>query len=155
MPESLVDLCKVCWSPDPEDRPTFAEIQEYLEIDVKRAIMGESTRKGANLALAGGGVEVAGGTEGTGGTGGTFGRRTSTSGSLALRMSLMLPRGGEAHKQDEEGGKEEQKNTRIEELERQNRHLISTIEKYTQAQAKAEAKAEAKAVEREAEGTGT
>ena len=154
MPESLVDLCKVCWSPDPEDRPTFAEIQEYLEIDVKRAIMDGSTRKGANIALAGGGVEVAGGTEGTGGT---FGRRTSTSGSLALRMSLMLPRGGEAHKQGEEGGEEEQKNTRIEELERQNRHLISTIEKYTQAQAEAEAEAEAeaKAVEIEAEGTGT
>ncbi|GMH92356.1 hypothetical protein TL16_g12321 [Triparma laevis f. inornata] len=122
MPESLVDLCKVCWAPDEQDRPTFAEIQEYLEIDVKRAVMEGSTRKGQDLTL----------TRGAGG-GSKGGRRTSTSGSLALRMSLQTLEGeGGTEEGGGAGGEDDEKNKRIQELERQNRHLIDTIEKYAQ-----------------------
>ena len=52
MPECLVDLCKVCWARDERDRPSFNEIQEYLEIDVKRAIMEEVEREALTLGGA-------------------------------------------------------------------------------------------------------
>ena len=128
MPECLVDLCKVCWSRDERDRPSFDEIQEYLEIDVKRAVMEQADGTGSPLSKDG----LLG--KGAGGSAGSC-RRTSTSGKLALRKSMIQGKIDDVKDREKANEKDliekdpdkhssktkEELRARIEELERQNR----------------------------------
>ncbi|GMH54942.1 hypothetical protein TrLO_g10001 [Triparma laevis f. longispina] len=59
-PKRVVDLLRLCWSAKAEERPSFAEIEQFLKVDAMQNIQGDA------------------------GTGKI--RRTSTSGSLALRI---------------------------------------------------------------------
>ena len=55
-PETIIDMIKVCWSDDPEKRPTFEDILEYLSTEAKLEVKkmagrGESfsvTRRGTS-----------------------------------------------------------------------------------------------------------
>jgi len=68
-PKSLLDLLLLSWADSPNLRPTFAEIVEYVQTEVRDEVMGTSGTEGVE-------------TEGKGT------RRTSTSGGLAVRIQL-------------------------------------------------------------------
>jgi len=63
-PRAVIDLLGMCWEEYANARPTFAEIVEYIQAEVRAEVMGEE----------------GGETEGKGS------RRTSTSGGLAMRI---------------------------------------------------------------------
>ena len=63
VPRSVVDLLGMCWGDNPDARPTFGEIVDYARVEVQNEVMG---------AVGGG----------------TTGRRTSTSGELAIRIKI-------------------------------------------------------------------
>ena len=63
VPRSVVELLMICWAEYPDVRPTFREIVDYVQAEVREEVMKEE-----------------GGTK--------SGRRTSTSGGLAMRIQL-------------------------------------------------------------------
>jgi len=63
IPLSLVDLLNSCWGEFPDQRPAFGEVVEFVQAEVRHEVMG-------------------------GEDGGATGRRTSTSGGLAMRIRL-------------------------------------------------------------------
>ena len=75
-PRAVIDLLGMCWEEYADARPTFAEIVEYVQTEVRAEVMGEE----------------GGGTEGKGS------RRTSTSGGLAMRIMA-----AKAKKEEEKG----------------------------------------------------
>ena len=74
-PRAVIDLLGMCWEEYANARPTFAEIVEYVQTEVRAEVMGEE----------------GGGTEGKGS------RRTSTSGGLAMPIKA-----AKAKKKEEE-----------------------------------------------------
>ena len=65
-PRAVIDLLGMCWKEYADASPTFAEIVEYVQMEVRAEVMGEE----------------GGGTEGKGS------RRTSTSRGLAMRIKV-------------------------------------------------------------------
>jgi len=76
-PRAVIDLLGMCWEEYADARPTFGEIVEYVQTEVRAEVMGEE----------GGGTE------------GKSSRRTSTSGGLAMRIKA-----AKAKKKEEEKG---------------------------------------------------
>jgi len=111
MPQTIADLLMVCWDGVPANRPNFGEISEYLETEAKSGIM----------AMASTAPEQGG--EGGGG-GATGKRRTSTSGSLGLRIQA---RKAEEQKQVKNGGNKLEKMRKGEELVKENDTLRSRV----------------------------
>jgi len=102
-PQSVLDLLVLCWSSLPEERPSFEEIIDYAQTEVRNEVMGE---------------------EGGGSAESNSGRRMSTSGELSVRITAAksLQEDEEAREKerggaggDEGGGWE----ARCEELERE------------------------------------
>jgi len=71
MPEGVARLIELCWSEDPKKRPTFDEILKFMESDAKLDIDGMES-----------------GDQSDSGTGSSR-RRTSVSGALAVRLSML------------------------------------------------------------------
>jgi len=65
-PRCVIDLLNMCWEEYPDARPTFPEIVEYAQVEVRNEVMGT----------------------GEGDTQGKGSRRTSTSGGLAMRIKF-------------------------------------------------------------------
>ena len=80
VPRSVIDLLSMCWEEYPDARPTFGEIVDYAQTEVRKEVMGAES----------------GGTEGKGS------RRTSTSGGLAVRIQMAKAK-KEQEKLEEEG----------------------------------------------------
>ena len=83
VPQSVVDLLSLCWEEYPDACPTFGEIVDYVQAEVRNEVMGEG-----------------GGTEGKGS------RRTSTSGGLVMRITVAKAK-KEQEELDEEVAAEE------------------------------------------------
>ncbi|GMI45761.1 hypothetical protein TrCOL_g13480 [Triparma columacea] len=90
IPRVMIDLVLQCWKVDPHERPTFAEVLEYLEKEATNEIlMSTQTLPGSPVTSKPG----------------NYGRRrTSTSG--ALRMRILVQENAEAK---EHGGKDTKK----------------------------------------------
>ncbi|GMH46507.1 hypothetical protein TrRE_jg8114, partial [Triparma retinervis] len=89
IPRVMVDLVLQCWKEDPHKRPTFAEVLEYLEKEAtKEILMSTQTLPGSPVTSKPG----------------TYGRRSSTSG--ALRMRILVQKNTEAK---EHGGEKAKK----------------------------------------------
>jgi hypothetical protein len=81
MPKGIAGLARLCWSENPKERPTFDDIVHFLAEDAKKDIEGmhhEASSEG----------------------GGATNRRTSTSGSLAMRLATLESEAAPKSKED-------------------------------------------------------
>ena len=98
VPKCLVDLLGLCWANDPELRPSFGEIVDYVQAEVRNEVMG---------------------TEGGGPEGSPI-RRTSTSGGLAMRITVAKSKKEEqGQAKEEEEGELDKLRIKCAELERE------------------------------------
>eukprot|EP00520_Triparma_pacifica_P017360 CAMPEP_0118648248 /NCGR_PEP_ID=MMETSP0785-20121206/9053_1 /TAXON_ID=91992 /ORGANISM="Bolidomonas pacifica, Strain CCMP 1866" /LENGTH=1431 /DNA_ID=CAMNT_0006540425 /DNA_START=63 /DNA_END=4355 /DNA_ORIENTATION=+ len=81
MPKAVANLVQVCWSEDPKKRPSFEEIVQFLAVDAKEDV--DDFESGGTERTS----EGNGGTDSTARNGRQGRRRTSTSGTLALRLA--------------------------------------------------------------------
>ncbi|GMH87141.1 hypothetical protein TrVE_jg6880 [Triparma verrucosa] len=96
IPKCIVGLLQLCWHADPSERPSFSEIEHFLKVDAMQSIQG---------------------VVGTGNI-----RRTSTSGSLALRIAKHKHEAkGKSTKEDQDSV--EVLKRRVQELEEENKEL--------------------------------
>lgn len=96
VPKCIADLLQLCWHADPSERPSFSEIEHFLKVDAMQSIQG------------------VGGTRNS--------RRTSTSGSLALRIAKLKNEAkGKSTKEDQDSV--EVLKRRVQELEEENKEL--------------------------------
>ena len=93
VPRTVVEMLDMCWAEYPDARPTFVDIFEYVQAEVRNEVMGEE----------------GGGTEGKGG------RRTSTSGGLAMRIET-----AKFEKDDEETRENDDKGAFVEQYREEN-----------------------------------
>jgi len=104
IPQTLCDLLSLCWLNEPEERPSFGEILEYLETAAMQEIMPDNTQKSEG---------------GGGGTNRT--RRTSTSGALQSRISAQRYNERQDNEDDRKG------QVRLDEKERKHGITLTNI----------------------------